>query len=115
MSEFTDKRDAFFAHIEAWFDRLQSRIESMFLASVDAVEKAAEENKDKIDGDISKFFEDTATNAIHAAEEAGGSWTDKLSAAVASVASEFASNGVEVAKHVVVLIVTNALSKIKAQ
>lgn len=114
MSAWTDKRDAFLAHVEEWFNRLKARIEVLFEASVDAIEQAAEDNKDKIDGDILQFFEETALDAVLAADAVKTGWTDKLAAAVAAVALDFATKGLDVSKHVIVLLVTGALSKLKA-
>lgn len=110
MSAWTDFRD----HVETWFASLKAKAASLFDASVDAIEAAAEENADKIEGDIIQFLENTAQDAVKAAESVDGDWTAKLIAAVTKVAADVATAGLTLGKNEIVLLVVSAYTKFKA-
>lgn len=93
---------------------LRARIVKLLDAAVDEVEAAAEENKDKIEGDISQFFRETADDAVAVVSSTPGDWNTKLVAALGIIAADFATKGLVVGKTVIITLIMGAYSRHKA-
>lgn len=97
-----------------WFKGVGAKI-SAFLSPVATVLKeAVNENEGKIEADVWQFLENTAADAVQAAESADGDWTAKLVAAVTKVAADVATAGLTLGKNEIVLLVVSAYTKYKA-
>ncbi len=100
--------------VSEWFKGLGARV-ATFLSPVAAALKAAtEENEGKIESDVWQFLENTADDAVKAADSIDGDWTVKLVAAVTKVLADVATAGLTLGKNEVVLLVVSAYTKLKA-
>lgn len=114
MSEWTDKRDAFWAHVESFFTTLKGRVTALLEAGVESVTTAISTAAPAFEGDIVAFLKQTALDCVVAAETTGGDGQAKMAAALATFLTDVTAKGIPLAQNDARIILENAVAAFKA-